>query len=127
MGEGASVPVGFDDSIAIGEDPAGIRAKLDFWGPADAADFHRVVHAFGADAIRPVARGLSEELQRAIAEFDANVFDRAHRIAGLAGTMGFARVSTAWNALSLGNMAEAPGARREARLAVATIERWLAG
>ena len=103
-----------------------LTAALEQWRPtAEIRDFERVAEAFGATAIGKVARGFVRELATAIAGLDRDDFTSAHRIAGLAGTLGFNRVSHAWLAIDEGNLADTAGARREARLAQVAVARWL--
>jgi hypothetical protein len=117
---------GFDAVIDARMDAEQLAAALEPWRPTpDAARLEQIGAAMGMAAIRSIANGLAEELDSAVAELDAGEVTRAHRIAGLAGTLGFSAVSGAWNALSHGEMEQAPTARREARLAVAAIAKWL--
>ena len=118
---------GCDAQIAAGDSDEAVHALLDLWRPTpDAARFAELALGFGDAAVRPIVAGLSQQLQEAVGTLDAGRFGNAHRIAGLAGTLGFARVSKAWLPLDLGDVSDLATARREARLAIAAIERWLA-
>lgn len=81
----------------------------------------RMAALFGRDALMPIVAGLRTELQQAIDRPDAA---DAHRIAGLAGTLGFAWVSASWQAVDQGGDDRA-AALRDSRMALIALERWL--
>lgn len=123
---GGSTLAQADDIISADSTDGEILAQIERWRPtSDTQRFADVARAFG-DGIIPIARGLRDQLHQAIAALDAGSFTAAHRIAGLAGTLGFKRTSQAWLKIDEGDLSDLPTARREARLAVAAIERWLA-
>lgn len=76
---------------------------------------------FGRDALLPVVEGLRTELQQALDRPDAA---DAHRIAGLAGTLGFAAASASWQAVDQGGEDRAT-ALNDSRVALIAIDRWL--
>lgn len=103
-----------------------LRAMLDAWRPtSDVANFQRTADAFGTQPLLKVARGFVRELSVAIDSMDKGDFTAAHRIGGLAGTLGFRRASEAWLRIDEGDVSDLAGARREARLAQAAVSRWL--
>lgn len=115
-----------DDTIPADSSDDQILSQVEGWRPTpDTQRFAEVAGAFG-DGVIPIARGLRQQLLQAIATLDAGSFTAAHRIAGLAGTLGFKRTSMAWLAIDEGDLSDIASARREARLAVVAIERWLA-
>jgi hypothetical protein len=121
------IPANWDAAIDADAPKDKIAALLEAWAPTpDLENFARVATGFGDAAVRPIAQGLSLQLQAAIADLDAGICARVHHITGFAGTLGFRRVSDTWGALDRGDMTRCADARREARLAVVAIERWLA-
>ena len=123
---GGVEPAGYDFAVAIDVDRTTLSELFAAWRPSTGAvQLERVAEALGHDAIRPIARGLLDELRNAVTAMDGGRYDTAHRIAGLAGTMGFDTVSAPWNALSHGDLNQSSAARREARLAIAALVRWL--
>jgi hypothetical protein len=103
-----------------------LAATLELWRPTpEIANFRQVAEVFGVIAVCKVARGFLNELAAAIAGLSRCDFAPAHRIAGLAGTLGFGRVSQAWLAIDEGDLSDIAGARREARLAQVAVARWL--
>lgn len=81
----------------------------------------RMAALFGRDALLPVVDGLRSELQQALVRPDTA---DAHRIAGLAGSLGFAAASASWQAVDQGG-ADRSAALRDSRTALITIEGWL--
>jgi hypothetical protein len=127
LSPGAKADGRCDESISTAQSTDLIAAQIDRWRPTpDAPKFAEVARGFGGAALRPIAQGLSTQLQQAVAALDQADFSQSHRIAGLAGTLGFKRASRAWLAIDEGDLSDLPAARREARLATVAIERWLA-
>lgn len=88
------------------------------------AGARQLAASFGADQVAGLVAGLREQLASAVDELDSVAIPTvAHRIAGLAGTLGFTEVSATWLALSEGDESVRDRARREARLAIAAIDR----
>jgi hypothetical protein len=123
----AGAPMSASDlTIAADVSDEQLAAIFTEWRPPERLDaLDRIANTLGVAAVAPIVSGLRGELGNAVAELDAGRSETAHRIAGLAGTLGFHSVSTVWNALSHGDTALASIARREARVAMAAIDRWL--
>lgn len=81
----------------------------------------RMAALFGRDALLPVIEGLRAELQQAL---DRPAAADAHRIAGLAGTLGFADASNSWQAVDQGGV-DVEAALRDSRIALSAIDGWL--
>jgi hypothetical protein len=83
----------------------------------------RLAATFGAQPICAQLGGFRAQLEEALAEPDeARLHERAHRLAGLAGTLGFAAAGAALLALSEGVHGALEPARREARRAILAID-----
>ena len=88
------------------------------------AGAQRLADLFGVEELTRLISGLRGQLRAAIDDLDATVIPAtAHRIAGVAGTLGFADVSASWLALSEGDESARDRARRDARLAIGAIDR----
>jgi CheY-like chemotaxis protein len=88
------------------------------------AGAERLAGVFGKAELDKLIAGLREQLMTAVEDLDTvPIPATAHRIAGLAGTLGFAALSASWLALSEGDESARDGARRDARLAIAAIDR----
>lgn len=81
----------------------------------------RMAALFGRDALLPVVEGLRHELQQALDRPEAA---DAHRIAGLAGTLGFAAASAKWQAVD-GGGSDVDVALPDSRTALMAIDGWL--
>ncbi len=107
-----------------------VRVSADWHPGEEDRSLDRLAHSFGAGQIASMAGRLRELFATAVVAIDrGEVRDLAHRIAGVAGTLGFARAGQAWRALSDrdgGDAAVQAAARREARRAIALIDRRLA-
>lgn len=112
-----------DDVIERPLDRAAIEAVILAWSPPSAAVLDRLSQAFGTAALRPLVEGLRDDLRAALA---ADLSSRAHRLAGLSGTLGFAVLGAALEAVSRGETASLGDARRHAKTALLTIDTWLA-
>lgn len=123
--EPANSTKGVDAWIVRGEDRRRWLAIIEAWGsPVPLEGVRRLADAFGAAALRPLVHGFREQLIEAIEAIDDKAFEtRAHRLAGLAGTLGFADVGAAWLRLSRGDHLAKHDAIRTARLALAAIDR----
>ena len=97
------------------------------WVPRDAAPvLARLEGGLGADHIRSLTRRFRLLLIEALAALNGpSCCDIAHRVAGVAGTLGFAEAGAAWLALSEGNESARADARREARRAIMAIDLYL--
>lgn len=129
---GATVPIlhvvtddrGTPDPLVDGmaHSPATAIATLGQWCPSRrAATLARLRHMFGASEIDALLTGLRRSLAEAIARSEASI-EVAHRIAGIAGTLGFADVGAAWLRLAEGDMIALPAARRAALRAIAILD-----
>ena len=99
---------------------------IDRWRPTpEIANLADVSAVFGDARLRPIVQGFCTLLHTAITDLDADIFVHAHRLAGLAGTLGFKRVSAAWIDIEGARAADVASARREARLACVAARRWL--
>jgi hypothetical protein len=92
------------------------------WLPPDVERLERMEAMLGREGLVPVVQGLRAELQRAIDGADGV---DAHKMAGLAGTLGFAVASASWQAVDRG-AGDAATALRDSRTALVMIDRWLA-
>lgn len=83
----------------------------------------RLEELFGAEALAGLLRGFRDELTQALAALDGgDAPARSHRIAGIAGTLGFPQVSDSWLAVSEGDRRALPRARRDALRALAMLD-----
>lgn len=122
---------GFDAVLARPATPDDIARVAAQWDPrAEERSLDRLAHSFGAAQIASMIARLRTLFATAVAAIDAGeVRDLAHRIAGVAGTLGFTRAGQAWAALSDrngGDLHVQAAARCEARRAIALIDRRLA-
>ncbi len=113
-----------DDHVAS-DTPNEVVDAIRRWRPGDLlAGARRLEAAFGHEAIGGMIAGFRAQLADAIYRHDrGDDAGLAHRVAGLAGTLGFAEVSREWLALSEGDAGAWEGARRAARMALAAIDR----
>lgn len=106
-------------------DLAAVMAAIVAWSPVGLlAGITRLAEAFGAGEINALAGRFQMQLVDAVAALDTTP-DRsaAHRIAGIAGTLGFARLGQSWLAVSEGDGTMCEAARREARVAIYALAR----
>lgn len=87
-----------------------------------AGALERLAGVFGREALGGLAAGLREQLADAMAAPDPA---KAHRIAGLGGTLGLTALHRPWQALSEGEEAALGAARRAGVRALAAIEGFL--
>lgn len=83
----------------------------------------RLEAAFGRDPIHAMLRRFAEQLQQALADGDGTA--DAHRVAGTAGTLGFAALGRAWLMVADGDGSALDQALRESRTAIEVIDRRL--
>ncbi|WP_156679966.1 hypothetical protein [Sphingomonas profundi] len=118
-----------DERLPAGYTDADLADALRRWHPGDVmAGARRLAGLFGQEALAGMVAALRAQLADAVARFDAangaeGDGGLAHRIAGVAGTLGFAEVGRHWLALSEGDAGAWPDARRTARIAIAAIDR----
>lgn len=110
--------------------PDELLAAIERWRPSGiGASVDRLAAVFGRDQMASLIIRFRDQLTEALAALDGGAADvPAHRIAGVAGTLGFADVSASWLALTEPmSFAKAvqgrDHARREARIAMAHIDR----
>lgn len=107
--------------------PDTLRDAIAPWRPSAVLPGQPLEDLFGADKMDALVARFRDQLLEALALFDiAGEAAPAHRIAGVAGTLGFSNVSDSWLRLSEGDEDARDEARRDARLAVAAIDRKLA-
>ncbi|TVV73789.1 response regulator transcription factor [Sphingomonas solaris] len=126
-GEGDSVAdsvAGIDGIIAWPCTPEALAAAIRPWQPVDMT-LDRLAAMFGTARLAGLLADFDAQLAHALDRLDEADSGLAHRIGGLAGTLGFARVSAAWLAVSEGEVAAVPAARASALAARAAIERRL--
>lgn len=137
-GPGLLVEKGFDGHLAKPCTPVELTAVAARWQPTGIlAGATRLEAVFGAGDIARLVVSLRDELARAVSSLDEVEWDKgeaaagvgaearvlAHRIAGIAGTLGFASVSESWRAVSEGDHAAIGAARRNALRAIDAIDR----
>lgn len=114
-----------DLEIPASEPDTALVARFAQWLPPSADELDRLAQAFGRASLAPLVERLRDELRAAVVLLDSGGRPDAHKLAGVAGTVGFAAASDAWRRLD-----EVDGptgdARRETRKAIVTINHWLA-
>jgi len=83
-----------------------------------------MARTFGRAPLTPLLEGLRTELRAALAILMAGGMPDSHKLAGLAGTLGFTDASTAWRNLDEGVSSTAQ-TRRATRIAILSINHWL--
>ena len=118
---------GFDGVIAKPCPPDILTREAALWLPYDAAlMLTRLEQALGPDEMRALTARFRMLLARSLGDIESpKVAGAAHRIAGIAGTLGFCAVASAWLALSIGDESAVSAARREARRTIMAIDRHL--
>ncbi|USI71698.1 hypothetical protein [Sphingomonas morindae] len=128
LGYGGAAPpeaADLDGWIADPRDGAALAATLALWAPDPPPAARAGLAAlFGAAEVARLYAGLRDQLAEGLALIAApDAAPRAHRIAGLAGTLGYGAVYEAWYRLSEGEAAARPEARRLARKALHALDR----
>lgn len=115
---------GFDALLAKPCTPDELIAAAARWLPTAAlAGPTRLEAVFGAQELDRLLAGFRDELATAVDLLDApEGAERAHRVAGIAGTLGFPEVSASWLDVSEGDVSAIPRARRDALRALAAID-----
>jgi CheY-like chemotaxis protein len=115
----------FDGYIRKPCTPEHIVAATQDWKPDSVLDgVARLATVFDRDEIAALTARLREQLAEALGHLDdPDIAARAHRIAGVSGTLGFPALSDAWRRMSEGDPTASGEARHTARLVIAAIDR----
>jgi len=116
---------GMDGHIAKPFTPESLLAATDPWRPDGASSpAASLVAIFGAAEIARLLDRFRAQLMETLAADDtpAERKSRAHKIAGISGTLGFAEVSRLWLAVSEGDESAWEEARTAARRAIRQID-----
>jgi HPt (histidine-containing phosphotransfer) domain-containing protein len=119
------LPAGVDDRLPATADAEEASALLARWRPDTPATLARIEAALGTAAVRDLLERLRRQLEPTLASGDDDARCRAHRLAGIAGLLGFAALGEAWLDVEEGRPEAATAARRETRRALAAIARRL--
>jgi DNA-binding response OmpR family regulator len=117
---------GLDGLVVFPCAGAELVAAAEMWRLQEAVNpRERLAAVLPAPALDAMFARLRAEIADAVHELDRGDVDRdrAHRLAGLAGTLGFTAVHKAWAALSDGDEADPARARIVARLAIVVLDR----
>lgn len=114
---------GFDGQVPKPYDPADLLPSIAAWNPVGTmVGIERLERVFGTTAMSALLTRFRKQLADAVAELDVAIDLRtAHRIAGIAGTLGFDRVGESWLRLSESGDTR-DEARRNARIAIYQID-----
>jgi hypothetical protein len=117
--------LGYDGAVAVEAMPEALADALADWHrDATLATLDRLEASFGAAEVAALVERFGAMLAAARDERDpAALADMAHRVAGIAGTLGFAALGRLWLRFSQGETGLADSARRAAAYAIATIAR----
>lgn len=117
---------GMDGHIAKPFTPESLLTAVDPWRPASTPPpFARLGAIFGEAEMQSLLDSFRAQLADAIVTLDGNaagVRGIAHKLAGVAGTLGFADVSIPWLALSEGDESAIESARCAARKALLQLD-----
>lgn len=112
-----------DGHVAKPFTPETLRAAAEPWRPSDMPPpLAKLAAIFGAAGIATLLHGFRGQLEEALAVDDAQPYPGAHRLAGIAGTLGFPEISRQWLAVSEGDGTASAEARISARKALAEID-----
>ncbi len=113
---------GIDGRIVSPFDADTLRSAIEPWRPPDTpAPIAKLAALFGAAEIGALLAGFRHQLDEALGSTDTPRYAGAHRLAGIAGTLGFPDVSKWWLAVSEGDETASAKARISARKALAEI------
>jgi len=117
--------LGYDGAVAAEALPEALADALADWQrDATLATLDRLEASFGVAEVTALVQRFGAMLAAARDERDpAALADMAHRVAGIAGTLGFAALGRLWLRFSEGDTGLADSARRSAAHAIATIAR----
>ena len=116
---------GMDGRLPKPATPQALLKAAERWRPDGQLETaEKLAVTFGAEEIEQLVRNFRDQLVDALDDLDGETPEfGAHRIAGVAGTLGFADVSESWLRVSEGDLAAREDARRHARLAISEIDR----
>lgn len=116
---------GFDDRLDNPIAPDAVNALANRWRPLpQGAATRRLVASFGVATMEPMLVRFADLLEDALMDMTGTSSRAlAHRVAGVAGTLGFEELGRHWLALSEGDETKQPDARIASRLAIGTILR----
>jgi len=117
---------GFDGLVAKPCTPADLLMTAAAWRPDDDDDAmrDRLGATFGVAEMERLTSGFRDLLVTALNALDGDdARPLAHRVAGLAGTLGYRATGQAWLAVSHGDASAVAAVRRETRRAIASIDR----
>lgn len=126
---GLPYSLGYDDIIVSPFSPTALVEAAERWRPRDMPPAsQRLETVFGRDEIVQMIQGLRDVLHAALdARGGADAAGSAHRVAGIAGILGFSDLGRDWQALSEGvSEIDEIAVRRHTRIAIASIDRHLA-
>lgn len=114
---------GMDGYLGKPFTPEALLAAVSPWWPDSGQGIVRLSAIFGVEEMAGLLRGFAAQLAEAIdtEEVRAERRARAHKLAGVSGTLGFADLSAAMLRVSEGDESGWPLARREARKALASL------
>lgn len=114
-----------DGNIASAAGEAALVAAVELWRPTDElAGAHRLADTFGEAVIASMLTRFQAQLAGLVPGLGTTTgYGDLHRIAGVAGTLGFDRICDSWQRLADGDGAVLPVARRDARRVIAQIDR----
>lgn len=114
---------GFDGWLAKPCTPEMLVDAAARWRPdGELAGVERLAQIFDVAELDALMARLRDQLEDALSTESSAL---AHRLAGAAGTLGFAAVTESWLALSEGDLTVRERARDDARRAIAAIDRHL--
>jgi CheY-like chemotaxis protein len=115
---------GMDGRVPKPCTPEQLIAATARWRPdGEMSGAKKLADVFGREELAGLVERFRDQLADAIDAIDDGNVSMAHRIAGVAGTLGFAAVSASWLALSEGDDSVRDQARRDARIAIVAIDR----
>ncbi|MET0371299.1 MAG: hypothetical protein ABW039_07970 [Sphingobium sp.] len=94
------------------------------WLPPETHALDRMESLFGREGLVPIVTGLRDALRSALPLLEQGGAPDAHKLSGLAGTLGFTEASNCWQAMDRG-AGRVEDARRASKTAVIAIDRWL--
>jgi CheY-like chemotaxis protein len=120
--------LGFDDILVNPFVGANLVETVERWRPEGKPEaLERLGEVFGEPEIARMITGLREVLQEGLdALGSGNVPVIAHRIAGIAGILGFTELGRDWRTLSESGASDDATVRRRTRIAIAEMDRDLA-